>query len=158
MFGLFLYGMLPYTLQAQSPANVPAFQLATFEGASFTEKNLPNNQMVFFCFFDITCDHCRHAITSINKEHSKFGKTALYLVSLDNKQGVYNFLNKYGPILLTKKNVTLLHDAQNEFIYKFKPKKYPAMYLYSVQKSLVLYADDEKSIPLFLKKIQPAAK
>ncbi len=60
----------------------------------------------------------------------------------------------YASQLTTKKNVTLLHDGQNEFIYQFKPKKYPAMYLYSLQKALVLYADDEKSIPLFIKKIK----
>ncbi len=159
MIGLLLFvtAVNPFAIQSQPANRIPAFQLATFDGASFSQKNLPKDQLVFFCFFDITCDHCRHAITTINKEYSKFGNTAIYLVSLDNKQGVSNFLNRYASQLTTKKNVTLLHDARNEFIYQFKPKKYPAMYLYSLKKALILYADDEKSIPFFIKKIKSVA-
>ena len=146
------------SLGAQKPAEtVPAFQFYKFDGTKFTDKNLAAKQLLFFCFFDITCEHCRHAITTINKEHAKFKGTSLYLISLDNKEGVQAFLKKYGPVLPGKKNVMLLHDTQNEFIYKFKPKKYPSMFLYSQNRKLMLYDDDEKNVNKFLEKIQTSA-
>ena len=147
------------SVTAQKPAEtVPAFQFSTLSGAKFTNKDLAAKKLLFFCFFDVTCEHCRHAITTINKEYNQFKGTSIYLISLDNKDGVEAFLKTFGPQLTGKKNVTILHDSQNEFIYKFKPKKYPSLFLYSQNKTLMLYDDDEKSLNKFLEKIRSSAK
>ena len=64
------------------------------------------------------------------------------------------FLNKFAGRLLLQKNVLLLQDKKNEFIGKFTPRKYPSLFLYSAKGKLLLYDDDEKSLPVFLQKIK----
>jgi hypothetical protein len=61
---------------------------------------------------------------------------------------------KYGNNLYGSRNVTVLQDLKNEFLPKFRPRKYPSMYLYSSAKKLLLYDDEPKNIGNFLKKIK----
>ncbi len=60
-------------------------------------------------------------------------------------------MDKYGKQFLGKKNVAILQDLNNEFIIKFKPRKYPSLFLYSAKKQLLMYDDDEKKVTEFLK-------
>ena len=138
-------------IKAQNPANnIPQFQFFKFDKTSFTNKNIPDHKKVFFCFFDITCEHCQHVIESVNLHYSEFSKTEMYFISLDSKDGINKFLNKFGSNLLNKKNVTLLFDLKNQFISKFQPKKYPSLFLFSSTKKLLLYSDDETKFSSFL--------
>jgi hypothetical protein len=54
--------------------------------------------------------------------------------------------------------VTLLQDTKNEFIDKFKPVKYPSMFLYSPENKLIDYEDNEYSMFRFLKHLNPPVK
>ena len=63
-------------------------------------------------------------------------------------------MGKYGVKLKDKKNVTLLQDKQFQFISKFQPKKYPSMFLYSPDKKLIDYEDNDESVFRFLKLIK----
>jgi len=64
------------------------------------------------------------------------------------------FLKQYGDKLIVKKNVTVLADEKNQFIGKFLPKKFPAMFLFGTNNQLIIYSDEEKEIPLFIQKIK----
>ena len=142
----------------QAPAQtIPAFKFFKLDGSSFTNRDLVKNKYLFFCFFDITCDHCRHAIEKINRHYSEFNNTAIYLITLDNPDGIKNFMSHYGQNLPGKKNVTILQDVQNQFIMKFRPVKYPGMFLYSKNKKLILYDDDQENVVKFLKQIKLSA-
>jgi arsenate reductase-like glutaredoxin family protein len=110
--------------------------------SSFTNKNLEAGKMLFFVFFDSDCDHCQHAISYINQHITEFKKTPIYLITLDSREKINQFMAKYGANLKDKKNITLLQDRKYEFLPKFKPRKYPAMYLYSTQKKLIHYDDE----------------
>ena len=138
-------------IKAQTPAStIPQFQFFKFDNTAFTDKNIPGNKKVFFCFFDITCEHCQHVIENVNLHYAEFSKTEMYLISLDSKDGINKFLNKNGSNLLNKRNVTLLLDLKNQFISKFQPRKYPSLFLYSKTKKLLLYSDDETKFLSFL--------
>ena len=140
---------------AQTPAaTIPEFTFFKFNKTAFTNKELTTNKILFFVFFDTECDHCQHAIQYLNQHHKELDKAAVYLISIDGREKVTTFLNKNGNNLMSKKNILLLQDTKNEFILKFKPRKYPSLFLYSSQRKLILYDDDEKKLPIYLEKIK----
>jgi peroxiredoxin len=144
---------------AQKPADIiPQFNFFKLDKMEFTNKDLAKGKLIFIVFFDVSCDHCQHAITEINKHAGEYKNAAVYLISLDDSKNMKAFLTKHGPDLIRQKNVTLLQDLKNELITKFKPKKYPSLFLYSAQKTLILYDDDEQHVPVFLQKIKSGKK
>ena len=156
---LVLLILISTTSVAQKPAAIiPEFNFFKLDNTSFTNRNLEQGKQLFFVFFDTDCDHCQHAIKDINEHYTAFNKTAVYLITQDVKGKIDVFINKYGKNLKGKKNITILQDLKLEFITKFSPKKYPSMFLYSADKKLILYDDNEKNIPNFLQKIKVPAK
>ena len=140
---------------AQVPSAVlPNFTFYKTNQTTFSNKNLSKGKICFFVFFDTSCDHCMHAITYLNQHCNELENVSVYLISLENNERVIPFLKRFGNRLLLKQNRLLLQDKKNEFIQKFTPKKYPSLFLYSPTGKLLLYDDEEKNLPLFLKKIK----
>jgi peroxiredoxin len=139
---------------AQDPVTtIPAFSFSRVDKTVFTNENVSKGRMVFFVFFDTECDHCRHAIQYISQHYNDFNKAAIYLVTLENVNRAVPFLIKNGNNLLGKNNVMLLQDTQSEFLKKFRPRKYPSMFLYSDKKQLLLYDDEPGHLPNFTQRI-----
>lgn len=146
-------------IAAQTPAaTIPSFNFVKQDKSAFTNKNLVAGKMIFFVFFDASCDHCQHAIQYINEHQQDFNNAAVYLITIDNPTTTELFLNKYGSNLKSKKNVTVLRDINNEFIRKFGPRKYPSMFLYSAQQKLLLYDDEPKNLIKFSNQIKVNGK
>ena len=142
----------------QPPAPVvPEFIFYKQDKAAFTNKNLVQDQPLFFFFFDTDCDHCQVAMTNLNQHYQDYKKAAIYLISLDDWGKINAFLDKYAANVKGQPNVTILQDTKNEFIDKFKPIKYPSMFLYSDNK-LIDYEDNEYSMFRFLKHLNPPVK
>jgi peroxiredoxin len=132
---------------SQVPAKtLPDFEFLKPDNRSFTNKDLPKESLLFFMFFDPDCDHCQHAIKNIDEQYRSFAKTTIYLVSVDDKEKMKQFLDNFTKHLKFQKNVVLLRDAQNQFIARFKPYRYPGMFLYSADKKLVDYEDNAESV------------
>ena len=149
---LLLFLIISAGISAQGPVEiVPAFKFYKQDKSIFTNTNLAQGKMLFFVFFDATCDHCQHAFQYMNQHHRELDKAAVYFITMGNPATTAIFLNKYGNNLKGKRNITLLLDLNNEFIRKFKPRKYPSMFLYSAQKKLLLYDDNEQTLPRFSK-------
>jgi peroxiredoxin len=147
--------LLSYNIIAQTPAaTIPEFTFLKMNKSPFTKLNLESGKMLFFVFFDSDCDHCHHALQYINQHYLEFSKAAIYLITLDDHKKASSLLTRYAPKLLNNKNVTLLQDNRNEFINKFKPKKYPSLFLYSSKRQLVMYDDDEQNLYKFSKQIK----
>lgn len=149
-------------LYAQPPAEPPAQTVPDFlfykqDKTAFTNKNVAQNKPLFFFFFDTDCDHCQLAMSNLNQHYQDYKNAAIYLISLDDWGKINAFMDKYAPNLKGKPNVTLLQDAKNEFIDKFKPIKYPSMFLYSENK-LIDYEDNEYSMFRFLKHLNTTVK
>jgi cytochrome oxidase Cu insertion factor (SCO1/SenC/PrrC family) len=139
-------------------AAMPNFNFYRLDKTPFTNKNLQAGKLNLIVFFDAGCDHCQHAVDTYNKHYKELSKTAIYLVTLDNKETINSFMTRYGNNLYSSKNVTILQDLRNEFIARFKPRKYPSMFLYSANKKLLIYDDEPKNIGNFLKKIKENSK
>jgi thioredoxin-related protein len=140
---------------AQNPAaTIPEFNFEKQDRSVFTKKDLPPGFFSFFVFFDTECDHCQHAIEYLNKHQPELARAKLYLLTLDSREKVLPFLEKYGSKLKKTKNTLLLFDTKNQFITRFGPRKYPSLMLYSKDGKLLLYDDEEKNLPGFMEKIK----
>lgn len=143
---------------AISPAQVPAkiipeFKFFRINQTEFTNKDLANGQLLFFVFFDPDCEHCQRTMSYLNKNYQSLKNAAVYLVSMAKADKINSFLTNYGPQIKTQKNVVVLQDNLYQFISKFKPKKYPALFLYSAKQQLIDYEDDEEKASRFVKTI-----
>ena len=77
---------------------------------------------------------------------------------LDSQEKIAAFMGKYGENLKDKKNVTILQDPKYDFMLKFKPRKYPSIFLYSAKKELIMYDDNEQNLSRFSQKINETGK
>jgi peroxiredoxin len=132
--------------QTTPAKTLPEFEFHRLDQSAFTNKDLPSGKILFFIFFDSDCDHCQRAIHQIREDSKSFQQTAIILVSLDGKDKINHFMSSYAPRLMAQKNVTILQDTGNQFIARFKPLRYPAMFLYSIDKKLIDYEDNELSV------------
>jgi len=149
---IFACTIICYKGSAQNPAEtIPDFIFYSFEDVPFTNKNLPVGKEILFVFFDVNCDHCHNTIKTLSTRIDEFEKIAIYLISLENKVIIENFLNVYGKNLITKTNVMILQDLKDQFINQFRPRKYPSIFLYSSTKKLILYSDEDQYLEKFLK-------
>jgi len=148
-----------FTAPAQTPAqNLPAFTFFKPDQKTFTEKHLPGGKLLLFIFFDPGCEHCQRTVGYINQHWSDFSKASMIMVSMDKLDKINAFMNTYAKQLLKQKNLILLQDRNYQFITNFKPKKFPALFLYSAKKQLLLYDDREESIPAIVHIIQKTGR
>jgi peroxiredoxin len=156
---LLLFSLTAFKGSAQTPAQtIPEFTFYKLDKTPFTNKNVTSGKEVLFIFFDVTCDHCQHTIGTLSKRIIECQKIAIYLISLEDKTAITNFFNQYGKNLPDQKNVTILQDSKNTFITQFSPRKYPSVFLYSAQKKLLLYDDEDQYLEKFFKLIAPSKK
>jgi peroxiredoxin len=156
---IFFLTLLSFETYAQTPAlTIPAFTFYKFDKTPFTNADVTNRKEVLFIFFDVTCDHCQHTISTLSKRINECSKIAIYLISLEDKTAINTFFNQYGKNLPAQKNVTILQDTKNQFITQFSPRKYPSVFLYSAQKKLLLYDDEDQYLEKFFKLITPSKK
>lgn len=156
---LFYCSLLSLNAAAQTPAPViPEFTFYKLDKTPFNNKNVTSGKEVLFIFFDVTCDHCQHTISTLSKRINECSKISIYLISLEDKTAITRFFNQYGKNLPGQKNVTILQDAKNQFITQFGPRKYPSVFLYSAQKKLRLYDDEDQYLEKFFRLISPSKK
>jgi peroxiredoxin len=139
---------------AQAPVEkIPNFIFYRLDKSLFTNKDIQSGKKTFFVFFDSDCDHCQRAVHDINLHYTEFKRAEICLVTLDNVVKIKDFLNKYGPKLVNKHNVTVLQDLRNEFIVDFNPRKYPSMLLFSPKGNLLMYQDDPENMSQIFKQL-----
>ncbi|MFM8586901.1 MAG: hypothetical protein ACKOBX_00990 [Bacteroidota bacterium] len=130
---------------------MPDFKFVRMDnGAEYSPKNLTPAKRTFFIFFDTECPHCFRAITEYNKNHQAMNNVNIVIVTRDKKDIAIEFLKRVGPSLYAKKNAVAVLDVYNQFIGRFLPKKFPSMFLFSTNKQLIFYSDEESDIPTFI--------
>jgi len=121
---------------------LPAFTFLTSNGGTITNANLPNNTPVLIVFVDVDCEHCQKAVRHMNDSVALFKKVPLYMVSIAGPSKLRAFAQKYGPRLKAQ----WLRDPDARNMVRFRPVRYPAMFLYSPEKRLLDYEDNVEAI------------
>jgi hypothetical protein len=130
-------------LSGQPPAGVlPEFRFSTMDGRVFTNADLPKGKLLLFVFVDPDCDHCQRAVQKMDEQYGSFGKVAMYFVAAADPGKINVFAKRYAPRL----KGLWLRDADNQFIVRFRPVRYPSLFLYSTDKKLLDYEDNEETI------------
>ena len=147
---LLLFQTTPNTAIGQS-ARIPEFSFGKMsDGSDFTHRQLTRGKKSFFLFFDTECPHCKVAVSTWNENTAVLSGLNAVIVTMDKPSAAVPFLQKNGAKLLGMKNLTVVQDMNRQFIARFLPKKYPAMFLYSESGSLMHYTDEEKDIPYII--------
>lgn len=141
----------PLLVAAQSPAQppaktVPSFRFTTHDHHIFANAELPKGQLLLFVFFDPDCEHCRHALRTMDQRPGAYQHAEVYLVSMAAWDKIDRFAATYAPHLMAQQHVLLLQDESSQYIVKFSPIRYPSLYLYSTDQSLLDYEDNENSL------------
>lgn len=135
-------------LSAQSPGGpqpadvLPEFRFQVAGHRWFTNADLPKGKMILFVFVDPDCDHCQRAVQKMDEQYRSFGEVAMYFVSAADPGKISAFAKKYAPRL----KGLWLHDADNQNVVRFRPIRYPSLFLYSTDKKLLDYEDNEETI------------
>lgn len=146
---------LPSLVSAQTPAReIPDFTFFTVEGNPFYSRQIPKDRGSVFSFFDVTCTHCQSTMKTLGSRYADLQRVSFYLVTLDGRKEAQDFVKKYAPQLLNKKNVTILIDLNKEFLPKFQPQQYPSVYVYNKYRRLELYEKDERKVVQIFDKIK----
>ncbi|WP_374165206.1 peroxiredoxin family protein [Arcticibacter sp. MXS-1] len=143
---LLIVGMGNVFAQYKPAAVLPDFTFQTLDSRLFSKKDIAKNRTSVIILFDVTCSHCQHEIQELGKRYGEFKQASFYLVSMDLKPAIIRFMSSYGKGLSGKPNVTVLHDYKPEFVQKFMPDKYPAMYIYSEKGELIKYLSGQKDV------------
>jgi peroxiredoxin len=132
--------------QSAPAQNIPDFTFYKMNGQSFSKKELTKSKRIVIVFFDATCEHCQHELKLMSDRFDEFKKAEFYLVSMDNVRGIQWFMNKYAPRMNGRPNVTLLTDLNRQFITRFTPVQYPALYVYGTNGHLIKYYGQNSKI------------
>lgn len=147
-FILLICSSFLFQARAQSvPAqNIPEFTFYKMNGQSFSKKDLTKSKRIVIVFFDATCEHCQHELKLMSDRFDEFKKAEFYLVSMDNVRGIQWFMDKYAPRMKGRPNVTLLTDVNRQFITRFTPVQYPALYVYGTNGHIIKYYGQNSKI------------
>lgn len=130
--------VLSANAQSKNSAGLlPDFKFFKMDDTPFTKSQMKAGVKSIIIYFDPGCEHCQHEMEAIGKRYSEFKDVAFYLVSANDKPQINTFMQTYGKGLNGKDNVTVLHDPELQFFYKFAPTSFPAIYVYSFQGKLI---------------------
>lgn len=132
--------------RAQPAQTIPAFTFFKLNGQQFTDKNLITGKKSVIIFFDTTCHLCQKEITAIGNRFSEFKNTMFYLVSIEEAPQINKFMASYGKKISNKSNVMVLRDYYKQFIPKFMPERYPALFIYGPDKRLIRHFGGPQNI------------
>lgn len=121
---------------------MPGFSFFTMAGKSFSDAALPSNTAILIVFVDVDCEHCQKAVSHLNDSAALFARVPLYMVSIAEPGRIKAFARQYGPRL----KAIWLQDPDARNMARFRPVRYPAMFLYSSQKRLLDYEDNVETI------------
>jgi hypothetical protein len=145
-----LFATVSSQSQPRKGAPMPDFKFYKLNSAPFTRNDVPAGKKSIIILFDSTCDHCQQEIKDIGSRYSDFKNTNFYLVSFDVKPQIDKFMSTFGKVLNGKPNVVVLRDVGYDFVPKFQPTKFPAMYIFSEKKQLIEYIAGQKDVAYIL--------
>ena len=130
------------------------FQFAAPEGLVVTNADLPIGLLRLFVFVDPDCDHCQRAVSHMNEQAGAFAKVAVYFVSSAAAGKLDGFARRWAPKLRAMRNVAWCVDPGDRYAVRFRPVRYPALFLYSRENKLLDYEDNAETVFRIVKNIE----
>jgi hypothetical protein len=149
------------SLRAQGPAAAPAaapaagpgpaktipeFRFTRHDRSVFANADLPGGRLALFVFFDPDCEHCQRTVRAMDRNVGSFRRVAVYFVSMAGQDKIDLFAASYAPRLRGLGTVAFLRDAGGQYMMRFNPIRFPSLYLYSSDKTLLDYEDNEDTL------------
>ena len=156
-FFLFVSFIAVQTSFAQNyPEKLPAFEILTLDGETFSQEDIEKNTYNFFVYFNPTCGHCVDAFTFLNlkAEQIKNAEVHVYPVSSNTEELTLKFFEKHAPKIKDLKNLHVLKDVDYKFADTFDVGAFPASYLYDQDNNLVKVFEGASEVLFFLKEIE----
>lgn len=136
--------------EEKRPYKMPSFSYSTLEGKTFSDKNLKANQRSMILYFNPLCEVCQRETTELLNHISYFNDMQIVMISPAMKEDIDEFVSTHK--INTFPQITVLHDANDQFYKQFGAKGYPTMYLYDQNKKLIemyeteIAMDDVKAV------------
>lgn len=125
------------------PAPVlPDFAFLSAGGRIVRAVDVAGRRPVMIVFVDVECEHCQRAVKRMDDSARLYGRVGLYFVSMADEGVLMKFAGRYGSHLKAE----WLRDPDGRNMVRFRPVRYPAMYLYSPDKRLLAYEDNVETI------------
>jgi len=102
--------------------------------------------LVLFVFFDPDCEHCQRTVRAMDGDRLVFRRVFVCLVSMAGQDKIDLFAASYAPRLRGLGTVAFLQDVGGGSMLKFHPIRFPSLYLYSSDKTLLDYEDNEETL------------
>jgi len=120
---------------AKTLQTIPEISFKTLENNIFTNKNLKPNTAIVFIYFNSECDFCQHEAQNISDNIAQFKDVQLLFVSTENIETIEAFAETYN--LLSKLQITFLHDSTHTFSTRFDANSIPYLLIYNSNQELV---------------------
>lgn len=141
--------------ELQPGTAIPAAVFYNRDNSTFSTQQISKAKRSLIVFFDATCSHCQQVATQMNKRHKELSNVNIYMVSQDEYRSIDYFTSTFAKELVKQKNVKVLQDRDKVFIMAFRPRQYPALYLYGANQRLVFTSSKDTDLPKFFKLINP---
>jgi len=148
--GLFLGHNLAWAQKV--PQTIPSFTFYALKSDKiFSNENLPQTGYLIFNLYDPGCGHCQRLGAGIAKNKDKFKQATIYFIAMNDAEFIEDFIEKYTQSLKSNKNFVFLRDKEVDFIPKFHPKQFPAVYVFDAKtKTLIRHFDGQEDVKKIL--------
>lgn len=127
-------------------ATIPVFRWAGHDGRLVSNADLPPHKPVLFVFFDPDCEHCQRAVKHMDSECADYRQAEVYFVSMESQEKIDRFVTTYARHLTAQRNVLFLRDPGGAYMLGFHPVRFPSLFLYSPERKLLDYEDNEETL------------
>jgi len=133
-----------YVVKAESLLNVkentggdklPEFNYVRLDGKKYTNKDIPQNKKLLIVYFNPLCDLCLEETTEILNNINYFQNVEILMISPNSLEQVKQFSNLYK--LAQFPQITVLHDAKDDFYRQFDAIGYPSLYLFDEKLEMI---------------------
>lgn len=119
---------------AKQKQRLPNFILYSQEGASFSSRNLKDNNAVCIFYYNAECEHCQYEAEQISKNVNAFKDIQVVMVSTNTPGETASFAKAYK---LDQAGFIWLYDKEYNFYKWFGKAVTPSVYIYNAQHRLI---------------------
>ncbi len=114
---------------------IPEINYVRLDGKKYTNTDIPQNKKIMIVYFNPLCDLCQEETTEILNNINYFQNVEILMISPNSLEQVKQFHNLYK--LAQFPQITVLHDAKDDFYRQFDAIGYPSLYLFDEKLEMI---------------------